>query len=718
MRTPFLVGEWRVEPDLNRISRTGEEVQVEPKVMDLLVYLAAHSGEVCSREQILKAVWSGTFVSDESLGYAVSELRKALGDNARDPVFIVTIAKRGYRLIAPVSKSQEQAPAIARDDAAATRAPSTEPPRSRSRVWQAAFGVTLAATALALIIWGVALRRNRIPGGRVEPESEQSVAVLPLTNLSNDQAQEYFSTGITEDIIGYLARNPQLKVISRTSVMQYRGTSKNLRQIGKELGAAYILEGSVRRDADRVRIAANLIDARTDRHIWAETYDRKAADLFTIQSEVAEQVAAALNARLSSAGRTLPERSPTGNLEAYDYYLLGNDYFARGYGEPEERAAARMYARATELDPSFALAFARLSENYSRMFWYQVDHTAECADRAKAAAERALGLKPGLPEAHRALGYYHYYCRLDYARALSEFGVALEGKPNDSHARSAVGYILRRQGKMEMARTELVRAFVLDPRSATIAHDVGETYALLRSPAEAITYFDRSIELSPDWSDPYHLKAMAALRLEGDTQKARAVLLSAEKLGVRDLVWSWVALNLAEGKYRESLARLDAGQDLTLDGVSWFIPRSLLSAGTHGYLGEAQQARSDYELARRILEAKVRGQPEDSRVRSALGIAYAGLGMKKEAIREGELAVQLMPLSKDAFRGNYRLEDLARIYVMAGEPEKAIDRLGDLLSRPADLGVKGILIDPAWKPLKDLPRFNQLIARFSIKTSG
>jgi serine/threonine-protein kinase len=347
------------------------------------------------------------------------------------------------------------------------------------------------------------------------------------------------------------------------------------------------------------------------------------------------------------------------------------------------------------------------------MFWHQVEPTAECAARAKAAADRALELQPELAEVHRAVGYYYYYCRLDYARALEEFEAALEGKPNDSHARSAVGYILRRQGKMEMARTELVRAFALDPRSATIAHDLGETYALLRSPTEATAYFDRSIELSPDWSDSYHLKAMTALRLEGDTQKARAVLTSAEKLGIRDLVWAWVRLNLAEGNYREALARLDASPDNSLDGVSWFIPRPLLSARTHGFLGEEQQARRDYELAKQALEAKVREKPEDSRLRSALGIAFAGLGMKKEAIREGEFAVQLMPLSRDAFRGIYRLEDLAQIYVMVGESDMAINRLGDLLSRPGDLSMKGLLTDPVWKSLRGAPRFTQLVAQYS-----
>jgi TolB-like protein/DNA-binding winged helix-turn-helix (wHTH) protein/Flp pilus assembly protein TadD len=710
MGTPFFVDEWLVEPDLNRISRAGKEVQIEPKVMDLLAYLAAHPGEVCSREQILKAVWASTFVSDEALGYAVSELRKALGDSARNPVYIATIAKRGYRLIAPVLQAPEQAPAIAPDHAAATK--SSGQAVSRSRLRKTAALMTLVAAALVLIIWSLGVRRERTADGPVDTVSARSVAILPLANLSNDQAQEYFSAGITEDIISYLARNPQLQVISRTSVMQYKGSSKNLRQIGKELGAAYVLEGSVRRDADRVRVVANLIDARTDRHLWAGTYDRKTSDLFAIQSEVAEQVAAALNATLSSAGRGQLQKSPTGSLEAYDYYLLGNDYFSRGYGEQEVRAAARMYARAIELDSNFTLALARLSETYSHMFWYQVEPTAECADRAKAAADRALKLQPDLPEAHRAVGYYYYYCRLDYARALKEFETALEGKPNDSHARSAVGYILRRQGKMELARTELVQAFVLDPRSATIAHDVGETYALLRSPTEAMAFFDRSIELNPDWSDPYHLKAMAALRLEGDTRKARTVLTAAERLGVRDLVWTWVALNLAEGNYREALARLEASQDMSLDGVSWFIPRPLLSARTHGFVGDGRLERRDYELARQTLEAKVREQPEDSRLHSALGIAYAGLRLKKEAIREGELALQLMPLSKDAFRGNYRIEDLAQIYAMVGEPDKAIDRLADLLSRPGDLSVKGLLIDPAWKPLRELPRFNQIVALY------
>ncbi len=592
--------------------------------------------------------------------------------------------------------------------------------RGRQRV----SGIELLILVGILVIAGAAVALVRGPQGRAAGEppeassevvSEKSIAVLPFTNMSADPDNEYFSDGITETIITHLSKLADLKVISRTSVMQYKQTDKNLRVIAKELGVTTILEGSVQRAEDRVQITAQLIDAETDDHLWAEQYNRQLSDIFAIQSDVARQIAAALKAALSDAELSQIEERPTENLEAYDYYLRGLEYRRRGPREESNlRGAAQMFERAIKLDPKFALAYAWLSDIHSQMYHWYHDRTEERMALAREAADSAFAIVPGSPEAHRALGLYHYRM-LDYDRAMEQLELAQRSLPNEAGLPRIIGWVKRRQGDFEAARTYAQRAFELDPRSINSAHDVAQANMYLRNYAEAERSYELYLSLAPISQVAYSAKAWLYLGWKGSTAQARSTLSEGsemmasapERLWPRTSVW----LELFDGNYEAALEKLASWRGDAFDEQQRFVPRSLLHAEILRLKGDVGSARPDYDSARAELERRVRDDPQDARVHSSLGVAYAGLGRIEEAIREGKLAVDLLPFATDALLGQYRLTDLARIYTMVGEYDAAIDQLEILLERPSLMSVALLRIDPTWDALGDHPRFQALLQR-------
>jgi serine/threonine-protein kinase len=506
--------------------------------------------------------------------------------------------------------------------------------------------------------------------------------VLPFANLSADPDNEYFSDGITSDIINHLAKVADLQVIARTSVMQYKDTEKRVRQIGRELGVAAVVEGEVQRLDGRVRINAQLIDADTDLHLWADTYDREltAKDIFEIQSEIAQQIATALRATLTPDERERIEQGPTENVEAYDFYLRGNEYFNRGWDAEDLGIAEQMYQRAVELDPEFALAHTWLSRTHSRIYWFYYDRSDERLLRAREAVDSAFRLEPDLPEAHLALGYYYYHGRLDYENALAQFEVARKSKPNDANTLEAIGYVQRRSGAWEEGVRTLEKVLELSPRSATTAHAVGVTYHWMGDYAEALRFLDRAISLAPDWIVPYFNKAQTWLAWRGDVEGARRVLTNASvALGpaqffsqVRSVTSARTVFRILHDDYDDALRRL-----------------SLASLG-----GDSGK------------------RPAESLFHAQLGLAYAGLGRADEAIREGREAVELLPVSKEAWYGPDRVEVLAEICVMVGEHDAAIEQLDYLLSVPSRWSIRFIEVDPVWAPLRDDPRFQALLEKY------
>jgi len=582
--------------------------------------------------------------------------------------------------------------------------------KARSRRMAMVIGAMIIVVAAGIAVWLV----NRKPA--LPLSKEIRLVVLPFENLGPSE-DEYFAAGITDAITARLAVIRGLAVISRQSAMQYKKKEKTAQQIAGELRVDYILEGTVQRERpsdpnSRVRIIPQLIKAPNDTHVWAQAYDNDMSEVFLVQSDLAERVAQALNIALVEPERQALRSRPTENMEAYDYFLRGNEYEHRSDRENDFKIAIQMYERAVELDPKFALAYAQLSRSHAKMYWFYYDRTGERLEMAKKAVDRALQLEPDSPETHLALGHYYYHGQSDWDRALEEFAIARKSQPNNSDLLLGIGAVQRRKGKFEEALANIKRASELNPLSNHLNYELGHTFLLMRNYPEALRSLNRSISLAPDLPYPYYWKGELYLRWEGSTEKARAVveealktIRSPEESRIIDLL---ITLDVYDGNYQKALDRLSLKSE-DIDFQLFFIPGAIQYAGIYGYMNENELAKKYYDEGRNILEAKIQQQPDDARFHSTLGIAYAGLGRKQDAIREGRLAVELLPVSKEAWRGYCRAKDLAQIYVMVGEFDSAIDQIEFLLSIPGELSIPLLRLDPDWAPLRDHPRFKKLL---------
>jgi len=577
-------------------------------------------------------------------------------------------------------------------------------------------GVALAVVVAGLLTSGWLLFRAPFGAHTAETaRASKRIVVLPFTNLG-PAGQEYFADGVTEEITARLAAVGDLGVIGSTSAIAYKGTKKTILDVGRELGVAYILEGSVRWEQPshgraRVRVTPQLVSTADGTHLWAEVYDEPADEIFRVQSDIAQKVVRALDLTLLAAQRRVVEAVPTRNLEAYDAYLRGNDYQRNGTDEGHIRAALRLYERAVELDSLFAPAYALLSRMQTRMYWAYYDRSPDRLVRARRAVDRALELEPNLPEAHHSLGTYYWLGFQDYERALRELDIAAAGRPNQSNIFLARAVLRTREGDLRGALGDYEKARQLDPASATVAMNYGECYDRLRDFARAEALFDRAIALSPDWSYPYYWKAWLYVRWHGSTQQARQVMDEAAKVGIVDqprLLLARVWLDILDRRYDAAL-RLSTTAGEVIEDQFQFLPRVQLQAQIYGLLQRRDVEAASYDSAQGVVSRKLREQPDDPRLHSALGIAYAGLGRTREAIQEGEKAVELLPVSKEAYRGYYRAVDLARIYAMVGERDAAVAQLERLLSIPGHLTGEWLRIDPTWDPLRDHPRFQRLV---------
>ena len=597
--------------------------------------------------------------------------------------------------------------AVRRRLESASMAPAAKPAASSKRVYAIA-----AAAALALITGYVLVK----PPQEEAPVAEtKKIAVLPFENQGPPD-EAYLADGITDEIRARLAGLSGLAVIGRQSSIQYKGTQKTAEQIGEELGADFLLGGtiSIRHGDDgevHVRVRPQLTKASDATQQWAEVYDGDLTTPFQLETDIAEKVVGALDISLLEAERRTIGERPTVNMEAYQYYLRGNEYYQRGYAEEDVRIALQMYEKAVELDPDFAVAHARLSQTHSRMYWFFYDRTRDRLRRAKEAVDKVFLLEPDLPEAHVALGFFHYNGHLDYESALAQFRLAQRQQPNNSDLVAGMGFVRRRQGQFEEALNALKKAAELDSRSALIFYNIGETFALMRNYSEAERYFERAISFVPDHMRALGDKARLYLSWQGDTEKARTTLEEVtQRVGTRDyfrfVVLCWILIDMFEGKYQDALDRLSSVPSATFETQFYFLPEDQLYAQIYGLMNQPDLERTHYDAARVIVESKIEAQPEDSRLHSALGIAYAGLGRRELALREGNLAVELLPISKEAYRGAYRAIDLAQIYAMVGETDAAIDRLEHLLSVPSPLSVSLLRLDPIWTPYAITPAFS------------
>ncbi len=590
-------------------------------------------------------------------------------------------------------------------------------PRSRRAL------VLATLAALAVVAIGAVyflLTREQGPSEKENTgASRKKIAVLPFENLGPAE-DAYFAAGVTEEITSRLAVVSGLRVISQNSSRQFAGSDKSTKEIGGELGVDYLLRGSVRwqkiaEAAGRVRVTPRLIRVTDDTHVWSKSYDQDLDDIFQAQSDIARQVIQQLDVRLAAREETALESMPTDNLEAYQVYLRGLD--ARWGPDREQEAVLRfaieMFERAVELDPEFTKAHTELSIAHSWFYFNGFDPAAEerkaRQDRAKTAVDKAQKLEPDLPETHLALGYYYFWIDRDYDQAVKEFSIAAEGLPNNSRVFEGRGYVQRRQGYLAECLASLERAFELDPQNARYAMNIGLTHLILRNYAEADRYFDRSIILSPNQVAAYQFKASGVLSWKGDLEVARAVLNSAPNFADS---WNVFQLDLYERRYREALGRLSPRSEGVYRSQTHIRPKSLWEAQLYDLMSRPEQAADAYEKARVFLENELREQPNDFRLHAALGITYAGLGKKTEAVRAWERSVDVLPLSRDALIVRHRITDCALIHTMVGDHDTALDWIEELLSKPTGYSVKDIEMDPRWDPLRNHPRYQKIIDKF------
>ena len=586
---------------------------------------------------------------------------------------------------------------------------------TETRTWKtpAIRWVLLAALVAVAGWWGYRTASGTTDDAAAVPEEvvDRSLAVLPFENRGGAE-NVAFTVGIHDDILNRVAKIGDLRVISRTSVMEYGSTTLSVREIGEELGVAAILEGGIQRAGDQVRINLQLIDTATEQQLWAESFDREvsAEQIFAIQSEIAGQVADALKATMSAEERRAIDHLPTSVMPAYEAYLEGlNKFYIPGQLADNLKPARRLFREATELDPEFALAYAFLSRAARDHHWLGGGEQ-EALDEALEAASRALEIAPGLPEAHLALGTYLYMTR-DYDAALEELRIAEQGLPSNSEVIRWKAYIVRRRGGWDEALRDLQRARSLDPRDVEAIAEVGFTLLTLRRYDEAELYYREALDLISDYPAAKIYGLLLPFLRDGTIGSARR---AADGIAdVAPVPWKyahgWQTLISARDFERAAVMAAAPGR---IVGQWHDYPSSLLIGWTYRLEGRGGDAAEEFEAARLELEADLVERPDDARLHVALGIAYAGLGRHRAAVASGLKAVRLMPIAKDTFVGTWLLQDLGWIYVMVGEYDEAVDIFNRILEVPSIWSIELLRADPRSDPLHDHPGFKHLVDKY------
>ena len=590
--------------------------------------------------------------------------------------------------------------------------PDTAAPRTRRRrniIMLIATGVIIsAATGFFLL--------PRVAAHKVD----KSIAVLPFENLSDEKENAYFADGIQDDVLTNLSKISDLRVISRTSVMQYRGRPSNVRDIGKALGVSNILEGSVRRSGNKVRVNVQLIDANSDEHIWASDYDRDVTDVFAIQSDLAQKIAEALQAKLSPGEKSQMTRKPTENGEAYLAFVQAHDLSCEVEDVEKLKQSAQLYQRAIDLDPNFALAIARYSQLES---WIarDIDRAPERRERARTLAERALELHPDLPEAHLARGYSYYWGDNNYGAALKEFEIAQRGLPNEAEVYLAIGAIQRRQGKWAESTANMEKAVSLNPKDWWSLQNLTHNYGMLRDFAKANQTIDRAIAANPAALGPWEVKSKLAISENGDFSVAERAFEAVKSFPMTNEQKLKIASGradvfLLERKYSEGLQQAESLPDDQLAAY----PKHLLAkyyciGSARKSLHDDSGARVAFLKAKSIAEEKLKRSSDSEDAHLDLAKVLAQLGEKELALQEAQRATELVPESRDAFSGPEIASGVAEVYAILGDKDRAIEILNELLTRPSGVTAQGLKVNPIWDPLRSDPRFQALIDKYGAK---
>ena len=566
--------------------------------------------------------------------------------------------------------------------------------------------------ALGMMVWKSELGRRSATTG---------IAVLPFENLSNDREDASFADGLQDDILTKLAKIADLKVISRTSVMQYRG-ERNIRQIGDALRVSHLLEGSVRKTGAWLHINAQLIDTRTDTHVWAEQYDRDLNDVFAIQSEIAQKIAEQLHVKISPAERLALEQPPTADLTAFDLYSRAKNLLLiasyRTNGKENLLRAADLLNQAVAHDPSFFQAYCQLASTHDLVYFTGFDRTPARLAAAETATQAAFRMRPDAGEAHLARAETLYRGYLDYSGASAELEVARQSLPNDPRVFELKGFIERRQGRWEESTRNLERAADLDPRNILMLQQIAISYELLRHYADAKLVLDRVLAIEPNDMETRVERALVELDWRADTRTLHQLVDSTratEPAALPGTADAWLTCALAE---RDPAAAADAlaalGDNSFGDEPLKFSPRfveGLVARMTK----DDKKAQSAFTAARTEQEKTIQAQPDYGPALGVLGLIDAGLGRKEEALREGRRAVELLPVEKDSINGTRMIECFAIIAAWIGDKDLACEQLLTAISHPSFLSYGHLKLLPFWDPLRGDPRFEKIVASLAPK---
>jgi TolB-like protein/Tfp pilus assembly protein PilF len=552
---------------------------------------------------------------------------------------------------------------------------------------------------------------------------QKSIAVLPFENLSDDKQNTYFADGVQDQILTNLGRVSDLKVISHTTVRQYKsGVPRNLREIGKQLGVTHILEGSVQRAGDRLRIAAQLIDARTDSQLWADTYDRTAADLFAIQSELAKSIVSQLQAKLSPKQKAEIEERPTQDLVAFELYERAKQIVDSYLVVDDVRAALfsalEALDQAVKRDPNFLSAYCYIARANGLLYFFDLDPAPNRVLLAEAAVSAALRLRPDSSEAHFAMADFLFRCHRDYDGALKELAIARPGLPNNTAFFILSGYINRRRNHWVQANQDFSTAVELDPRNPNAYNLLADTYNLQRKHFLAAQVYDRVLAAGERTPIVFFRRDSAIFNGTGNSTELRRVLSENPDMDVgggQTPIRVWLALS--DGNFGEAEQVLVASprKDFQDIDYSFYYPKAWFEAAIARAKGDSGRATAAFSAARTILEQRLKVKPEHARTLAVLAQVDAGLGRKELAIQEAKHAVDLMPLSKDVYDGALVLEGLAQVYTWTNEPDRAIELLQKLSTMPSYINYARTKLYPIWTPLRGDPRFQKIVNSLAPK---
>lgn len=751
MQTPpanlYEFGDFQLDAAKRRLLRLdGTPIPLTPRVFDTLLYMVEHHDSVLDKERIMEAVWPDSIVEENNLAQAISKLRQVFGETPGSHSYIMTVPGRGYRFVAGVAQRSKDAdspehaagkepvkkPELISVQVPVIQRPVTPWPRPRNNGWLWAFA--MSAIVVLVLIGLFSVRHRILPEAARPPTSpnpiaaassapagipEKSVAVLPFDNLSDEKENAYFAAGVQDEITTNLALIAELKVISRTSANLYKsGNPRNSREIGQQLGVAHLLEGNVQRIGNRLRVNAQLIKADTDTHVWAQTYNRDVADLFAIQSEIAQAIAAQLAVQISPAEKRAIQRPPTTDLTAFDFYArarsLSSPAFFSNAGKKDLLEAIDLLSKAVSRDPTFFQAYCQLAWVHDVLYFLGYDRTPARLAQAEAAIQAAFRLRPEAGEAHLARAENLYRGYLDYDNALTELEVARQTLPNDPRIFELMGLIQRRSGRWEESTHNLEHAVDLDPRNVFTLLAIADSYRDLRRYAEATSAYDRVLGITPDAVKTKAARAVVELEWKANTRPLRQLvdsLQTTNPAALADIADAWLLCSLAE---RDAAGAKDAliasGENTPLNNDVFRFNRSFVEGMIARMTKDDDQARSAFTDARSEQEKLVQAQPNFGPPLVVLGLIDAALGRKEEALDEARRAVELLPVEKDSIKGGLIIEYSAIIAAWLGDKNLACESLAAAVRYPSPLSYGDLKLLPFWDPVRGEPCFEQIVA--------